>query len=67
MPRNVDYVEVEHLLERGATLVEVLPRREYDEEHIRGAISISLTHLTVDAVAGIERNRPVVVYCYDRQ
>jgi rhodanese-related sulfurtransferase len=56
---------VQELLAAGAQLVEVLPRQEYEEQHIAGAISIPLKELDADAVAGLDRGRPVVVYCWD--
>ncbi len=37
--------EGRELLDGGARLVEVLPREEYEEEHIAGAINIPLKEL----------------------
>lgn len=51
--------------EQGAQLVEVLPREDYDQEHLSGAISIPLKELTPDAVARLDRSAPVIVYCND--
>ena len=57
--------EVEALVDAGAQLVEVLPREEYEESHLPGAISIPLKDLDSDSVAPLERTSPVVVYCWD--
>jgi rhodanese-related sulfurtransferase len=67
VPSTVDRGAVQRLLEQeGAQLVEVLPRAEYDEEHLPGAIHLPLTGLTVESAAVLDRGRPVIVYCWDR-
>ncbi len=53
------------LLERGAQLVEVLPKEEYEEEHIPGAINIPLRKIDVEARTRLDPARPVIVYCWD--
>jgi rhodanese-related sulfurtransferase len=55
------------MLKTGAQLVEVLPRREYDEEHLPGAISIPLRELGRATTGQLDKSRPVIVYCYDYQ
>jgi rhodanese-related sulfurtransferase len=65
MPRRVDRDEVRRLLDEGVQLVEVLPRSEYDEEHLPGAISLPLRHVDREASAILDPARPVVVYCWD--
>jgi len=66
MPTDIGVDEAQRLLqEEGAVLIEVLPREEYEEEHIAGADSIPLKKLTADAVRAIDRDRPVIVYCDD--
>ena len=62
---TIDLPGLRRLLEDGAQLVEVLPREEYDEQHLPGAVSIPLKELTADSAAGLDRSRPVVVYCWD--
>jgi rhodanese-related sulfurtransferase len=57
--------EVRELLDGGARLVEVLPREEYGEEHIAGAINIPLKELDRETTAGLEPEAPVIVYCHD--
>lgn len=59
--------DVRRLLEAGATLVEVLPEREYSEEHIPGAINIPLTKLTSDAASALAPDHAIIVYCWDHQ
>ena len=58
---------VERLLEQGAQLVEVLPREEFEDEHLPGAINIPLKELNREAAMQLDRSRPVVVYCHDYQ
>ena len=65
--RPIDREELERLIADGAQLVEVLPREEYEEEHLPGAISIPLKELDAGSVGVLDRDRPIVVYCYDYQ
>lgn len=67
MPTAIDRDEVRRLLAGGAQLVEVLPARQYEEEHLPGAISLPLGDLDRDGAARLRRDRPVIVYCYDHQ
>ncbi len=53
------------LIGEGAQLVEVLPREEYEEAHLPGAINIPLKELDRETTAGLDRDAPVIVYCYD--
>ena len=66
MPTDVDRAEVLRLLsEDNAQLAEVLPRAEYDEEHIENAIHLPLKQLDAERAAVLDRARPMVVYCWD--
>lgn len=66
MVTPIDRTDLLRLIEsENARVVDVLPAREYEEGHIRGAISIPLRDLTADAVAGLSPDEPVVVYCHD--
>ncbi len=66
MPTAVDRTEVLRLIaEDGAQLVEVLPREEYDEEHLEGALHLPLKKLDAASAETLDRHRPVVVYCWD--
>ncbi len=65
MPREIERAEVRRLLDRGAQLVEVLPAEEFKEDHLPGAISIPLKHIDADGVGSLDRERAVIVYCWD--
>jgi putative oxidoreductase len=68
MPEAIDHDEVRRLIaEESAQLVEVLPAKEYGEEHIAGAINIPLKELDDRAPREVDRDRPVIVYCNDYQ
>jgi rhodanese-related sulfurtransferase len=58
---------VQRLVADGAQLVEVLPRPEYEEEHIAGAINLPLKELNRETARRLDRDRPVIVYCNDYQ
>ena len=57
--------ELQRLLADGAQLVEVLPEPEYAEAHLPGAVNLPLKHLDADSTRILDRERPVVVYCWD--
>jgi rhodanese-related sulfurtransferase len=64
----IDRDEVQRLLDdEQAQLVEVLPPDEYEDEHLPGAINIPLKLLDAQTAGQVDRERPVVVYCYDSQ
>ena len=65
MPTEIGRDDVHRLVEGGAQLVEVLPAKEYQDEHLPGAINIPLKKLDQQTTAGLRRDRPVIVYCYD--
>jgi rhodanese-related sulfurtransferase len=65
LPTVIDLLQLEELLANGAQLVEALPREEYDEGHLPGAISLPLKELTAERAAALDRDRPVVMYCWD--
>lgn len=68
MPTVIDRDEVQRLVrEEQAQLVEVLPTDEYDDEHLPGAINVPLKSLDGETTRAIDRQRPVIVYCYDSQ
>jgi rhodanese-related sulfurtransferase len=53
------------LIAADAQLVEVLPEPEYEEAHLPGAINIPLKQLTAETARVLDRERLVVVYCWD--
>jgi rhodanese-related sulfurtransferase len=66
MPRDVDRDELKRLVkEQGAQLVEVLPKEEFEEEHLPGAISIPLRKIDAEARDRLDPDKPVIVYCWD--
>ncbi len=65
MPGFIDRHEVLRLVDHGAQLVEVLGRRQYEQEHLPGAVNIFLRDIPDKAPETLERDRPVVVYCED--
>ncbi len=67
MPTTIDRSRLREMLAAGAQLVEVLPRLEYDEEHLPGAVSIPLRELNRETTSQLDRSRPIIVYCYDYQ
>ncbi len=67
MITQVDRNEVKGLISQGAQLVEVLPKAEYEEEHLPGAINIFLKHLDRESAAQLDRERPIIVYCHNYQ
>ena len=66
MMRNIDRDEVQRMA-GTAQLVEVLPAKAYEAEHLPGAISVPLKSLTREAVSRLDHGRPVIVYCHDNQ
>ncbi|MDQ2942621.1 MAG: rhodanese-like domain-containing protein [Candidatus Dormibacteraeota bacterium] len=64
MARIVDRETVQKMVNQGAQLVEVLPAEEYQEDHLPGAVSHPLKQLD-EEVGEIDRNRAVIVYCWD--
>lgn len=67
MPAVIDRHELCRLVdEEHAQLVEVLPKKEYDEEHLPGAVHLPLKQLDAAAAARVlDASRPVAVYCWD--
>jgi rhodanese-related sulfurtransferase len=64
--QSVTRQEVQAFVSSGsAQLVEVLPREDYEQEHLTGAVNIPLKELTVEGVGRLDRTAPVVVYCND--
>ena len=65
MPTQIDRDEVRRLVAAGAQLVEVLKPEEYEGDHLPGAVSIPLRNLDGAAAKVLDRDRPVIVYCWD--
>jgi rhodanese-related sulfurtransferase len=67
MPTTINRRQVQKLLETGAQLIEVLPAKVYEDEHLPGAHNIPLTQLDEQALNELQPERPVIVYCHDAQ
>jgi rhodanese-related sulfurtransferase len=65
MPTHIGREDVQRLVREGAQLVEVLPQREFDEQHLPGAIHLPLRKIDQGVRATLDADRPVVVYCWD--
>ncbi len=65
MPKSIDREEVQRMVGAGAQLVEVLPSREYEEDHLPGAIHLPLRHIEDQRLDKLDRKRAVIVYCWD--
>lgn len=66
MPRQIFSVsELKSELSKGAQLVDVMPPSDYEQDHLPGAINISLRELNAKTAARLDKDRPVVVYCND--
>ena len=65
MPKEIDRDGLRRMVAAGAQLVEVLPADEYAEDHLPGAISLPLRRIDAEALTVLDRNRPVIVYCWD--
>ena len=66
MPQDITLERLRTMLaEDEVQLVEVLPENEWAEEHLPGAVNVSLKKMTRQAVRDLDRSRPVVVYCWD--
>jgi phage shock protein E len=62
---EIDREQVRRLMDQGAQLVDVLPAREYGEEHLPGAINLPLRRIEAEASQVLDPSRPVIVYCAD--
>jgi len=64
---RIDLTRFIELQKQGAQVLEVLPRKQFDEQHIPGAMSLPLSQFKTSELAKLDRNRVVVVYCWDYQ
>ncbi len=66
MPTIINIDDVQRMVGEGAQLVEVLPEKEYGQEHLPGAINIPLKRLGAEVTTRLQPDRPVIVYCSSR-
>lgn len=67
MATVIDRHRVQQLVQQGAQLVDVLGARDYEAEHIPGAINIPLKTLDRRSAKRLDSHRPVITYCHDYQ
>ncbi len=67
MPGVVGVEETARMVADAAQLVDVLPEGEYAELHLPHARNIPLKRMNTDAIAVLDKQRPVIVYCHDFQ
>ncbi len=67
MPRFIGLDEMENLVTKGAQVVDVLSASQYQEKHLPGAINIELEDFSDESLSKLEKDKPVVVYCWDFQ
>ena len=67
MPTSIDRHELRQLLDEEAVLIEVLERRQYEAAHLPGAVHVPAWELSEERVAAFDRQRPLIVYCFDTQ
>lgn len=66
MPADLDLAGLRKKLTQGSTqLIEVLPEKEYVEEHLPGALNIPLKSMNEESVRHLDRGAPTIVYCWD--
>ena len=65
MAQGIDRDRVRRLMGQGAQIVDVLPAREYGEDHLPGALNLPLRKIEADATRVLDPSRPVAVYCAD--
>ncbi len=67
MPQDADRELVQRLLADAdkVQVVEVLGQDEYEEWHLPGAVNLPLRKLETEASDQLDRERPVLVYCWD--
>ncbi len=65
MPTSIEREQVRRLMDEGATVVEVLEESQYRAAHLPGAIHIPAWELTEERAGRLDRDRPVVLYCFD--
>ena len=67
MRTDINLLQLQDLLARGAQLVEVLPATDYAEAHLPGALNLPLKALNRQTAAQLDPARLVIVYCNDFQ
>jgi len=65
MTQEVDREGVRLLMTQGAQIIDVLPAREYGEDHLPGAVNLPIRKIEAEASRLLDGSRPIIVYCAD--
>ena len=65
MPVEIGHDEVQQLIAAGAYLLDVREREGYDAERLPGAESVPIKTLDRETTTDLDRNRPVITYCWE--
>src|SRR5215208_3825096 len=65
MPVEIGHDEVQRLIATGAYLLDVREREGYDAERLPGGVSLLIKSLDRETTADLDRNRPVITYCWE--
>lgn len=63
---RVDAVDARQLIEDGITVLDALPEKIWQQEHLPTARSQPLESFQPDAVDDLARDAPLLVYCFDQ-
>lgn len=66
MVTRIDVDRLLQLMDAGAVLVDALPESIYRQEHLPGAVSIPLERFCADDLAELDRDAPLITYCFDQ-
>lgn len=64
--RRVDAPEARQLIEEGAVVLDALPETIWRQEHLPTARSMPLEDFEPSRVDDLDRDTPLVVYCFDQ-
>jgi len=64
---KIDRDAVRPMMAAGAQLVDARVAEDYESEHLAGALSLPLKTLDHDTASLLDRQRPVITYCWDSQ
>jgi len=65
MFKSIDRERVRRLVDEGAQVVEVLEESQFRMAHLPGALHLPAWEMTRERAGALDRNRPVIVYCFD--
>jgi rhodanese-related sulfurtransferase/CBS domain-containing protein len=65
IPKEIDRGSIRTLMRRGAQLVEVLSKEEYERAHLPGAVCVPLSRISRRTADKLQWDIPVIVYSRD--